>query len=50
MAALLIARSLAVLAIARAELAVTRLMRRAAIGLIMVLVGLAGFGVGGVID
>lgn len=44
MAALLIARSLAVIAIARAELAVNRLMRRAAIGLTMVLVGLAGFG------
>ena len=44
MSALMIARSLTVIAVARAELAAMRLMRRMAIGLTMLLLGLAGFG------
>lgn len=44
MSALLIARSLSVIAIARAELAATRLLRRMAVGLVTILLGLAGLG------
>lgn len=44
MSALLIARSLTVIALARAELAATRLLRRMAVGLTMILLGLAGLG------
>jgi hypothetical protein len=44
MSAFMIARSLAVIATARAELAAIRLMRRMAIGMALVLLGLAGLG------
>jgi hypothetical protein len=44
MSALMIARSLAVIASLRAELAAIRLLRRMAIGLVLLLLGLAGVG------
>ncbi len=44
MAAGLIARSLTLIAIARVELAATRLLRRMAFGLVVILLALTGFG------